>query len=62
LFALAALLVTVTWMSHGGPLVHLWHHIGFLPLLSVVMALIGWLVIQAHDAQSLQPCQTCRRR
>jgi hypothetical protein len=50
-------------MSHGGPLVHLWHHIGFfLPLLSVVMALIAWLVIQAHDAQALQPCQTCRRR
>jgi hypothetical protein len=45
-------------MSHGGPLVHLWHHIGFLPLLSVAMALIAWLVIQAHDAQR---CSLARR-
>jgi hypothetical protein len=63
---LAALLGAVFCVSHRGLLVHLWHHIGLLLLLllllPVPMALIAWLVVQAHDAQALQPCQTCRRQ
>ena len=61
LLAFAALLGVVFCVSRGGLLVHLWHHIGLL-LLPAPMALIAWLVVQAHDAQALQPCQTCKRQ
>jgi hypothetical protein len=62
LFALAALLVAVSFFSYGGRLVYLWRHIGLVLLLPLPTSLAAWLVIQAHDAQELQPCQTCRRR
>jgi urea transporter len=61
LLAFAALLGAIFSVSHRGLLAHLWQHIGLL-LLPVPVALIAWLVVQAHDAQALQPCQTCRRQ
>jgi 1,4-dihydroxy-2-naphthoate octaprenyltransferase len=62
LLVFAALLGAVFCVFDGGLLVHLWHHIGLLLLLPAPMALIAWLAVQAHDAQALQPCQTCRRQ